>query len=152
EVRRANDELRLLIQGFRAFGPGLRRTNDELQSTIMNFGRVAERIDVLIQTNQAVLESTLRSFNELTQRANILLSEENQRNATTTLRNLEKASGRFESIANHPDQAFASMNQAAKPFGERSDRVLRNLDTSLEQIARLEIGRASCRERVRIAV
>jgi ABC-type transporter Mla subunit MlaD len=137
EVRRTNDELRLLLQGFRNFGPAVRRTNDELQMTIINFGRVAERIDVLITTNQAVLESTLRSFNELTQRANMLLSEENQRNATTTLRNLEKASGRFESIANNADQAFASLNQAAKPFGDRSDRVLRNLDTSLEQIARL---------------
>lgn len=137
EVRRTNDELRLLLQGFRNLGPGLRRTNDELQMTIINFGRVAERIDVLVQTNQAALESTLRSFNELTQRANMLLNEENQRNATTTLRNLEKASGRFESIANNADQAFASLNQAAKPFGDRSDRVLRNLDTSLEQIARL---------------
>jgi ABC-type transporter Mla subunit MlaD len=137
EIRRTNDELRLMIQGFRNFGPSLRRTNDELQMTIINFGRVAERIDVLIQTNQAVFESTMRSFNELTQRANMLLNEENQRNATTTLRNLEKASGRFESIANNADQAFASLNQAAKPFGERSDRVLRNLDTSLEQIARL---------------
>ena len=137
EIRRTNDELRLLVQGFRNFGPGLRRTNEELQTTIINFGRVAERIDVLVQTNQAALESGLRSFNELTQRANMLLSEENQRNATTTLRNLEKSSGRFESIANNADQAFASLNQAAKPFGDRSDRVLRNLDTSLEQIARL---------------
>src|SRR5262249_28302508 len=119
------------------FGPGVRRTNEELQLAIINFGRVAERIDVLIQTNQAVLESNLRSFNELTQRANMLLSEENQRNATTTLRNLEKASGRFESIASNADAAFASLNQAAKPLGERSDRVLRNLDASLEQIARL---------------
>jgi len=137
EVRRTNDELRLLIQGFRNFGPGVRRTNDELQMTIINFGRVAERIDVLVQTNQAVLESTLRSFNELTQRANMFLSEENQRNATTVLRNLEKSSGRFESIANNADQAFASLNRAAGPFGDRSDRVLRNLDVSLEQIARL---------------
>jgi phospholipid/cholesterol/gamma-HCH transport system substrate-binding protein len=137
EVRRTNDELRLLIQGFRNFGPGLRRTNDELQMAIINFGRVAERIDVLIQANQAVLEGTLRSFNELTQRANMFLSEENQRNATTVLRNLEKSSGRFESIANNADQAFASLNRAAGPFGDRSDRVLRNLDISLEQIARL---------------
>ena len=48
----------------------------------------------------------------------MLLSEENQRNATTVLKNMEKASGRFESIANNADAAFASLNQAARPFGD----------------------------------
>lgn len=161
EVRRTNDELRLVIQGFRTFGPALRRTNDELQTTITNFGRAAERIDVLIQTNQATFERTLHQLGDLTQRANNLLNDENQRNVTTALKNFQSASHRFESIANNTDEllkdgrktverfqqslnqadmVLANINQATRPLAERGERVLRNLDVAFEQIARTAVG------------
>jgi ABC-type transporter Mla subunit MlaD len=161
EVRRTNDELRLAIQGLRATGPTLRRTNEELQVAVTNFGRVAERLDVLIRTNERKLEDALNQINELARRGNTLLSDENQQNVTATLRNLQTASNNFENLTkrtdefltegrrtaerfqqtlNRADPVLTNLNQATRPLAERGERILMNLDASLAQIGRVAGG------------
>jgi ABC-type transporter Mla subunit MlaD len=157
ELRLTNDELRLLVQTARQTAPSLRRTNEELQVTLRNFSAVAERVDNLIQTNQDKLVRGLDQATDVLQRLSSVLSEENQKNFTATLRAVQAASTNFDSVVrnsdefiregtktarrfqetlNQTDQVMTNLNQATRPLAERGDRIMRNLDMSLEQINR----------------
>jgi phospholipid/cholesterol/gamma-HCH transport system substrate-binding protein len=135
--------------------PELRRTNDEIQVTARNWGRVGERVDVLLQTNQDKLVRTLDNLNDTIVRVGNVFNDENQKNLATTLRNVSAGSQNLESLARNADefvkesrqtvrrindsvgqadQVLTNLQQATKPLAERSDAVMRNLD---EATARL---------------
>lgn len=137
EVRRTNDEIRLLVQGFRNAGPEIRKTNEELQVTLRNFGAVAERFDVFLAANQTKIAKAIDQTTDVLQRLSNVLSEENQKNFTATLRAVQQASNNFDSIARNADQAFVNINAATKPFADRGERLLRNLDGSIDQLNRI---------------
>src|SRR5262245_5897205 len=157
EVRRTNDELRLLFQAARQSAPALRRTNEELQVTIRNFGTAAERIDNLIQANQDKLVRAVDQATDVLQRLGQVLSDENQKNFNATLKSVQAASTNFDAVVRNTDdllkegrktaqrfqvtldqtdQVLTNLNQATKPLAERGDRLLRNLDLSIEQLSR----------------
>jgi ABC-type transporter Mla subunit MlaD len=161
ELRQTNDEIRLLLQTARIAAPNLRRTNEELQLTLRNFGSVAERVDVLLQANQDKIVRALDQATDVLQRLSQVLSEENQKNFTATLRAVQAASTNFDAVArntdealkegtrtaqrfqqtlNQADQVLMNLNQATRPLAERSDRLLRNLDSSVEQLNRILSG------------
>jgi ABC-type transporter Mla subunit MlaD len=161
ELRRTNDDLRLLLQTARQSAPGLRRTNEELQVAIRNFSAVAERVDNLIQTNQDKLVRGLDQATDVLQRVSQVLSDENQKNFTATLRSVQAASTNFDSVVRNTDelvkegtktaqrfqqtltqadQVLVNLNQATRPLAERGERVMRNLDTSTEQLSRILTG------------
>jgi ABC-type transporter Mla subunit MlaD len=158
EVRRTNDEFQLLLRNVRAAGPELRRTNEEFQVTLRNFGSAAERVDVFLATNQDKLSRAVDQTADVLQRLSNVLNEENQRNFTATLRALQTASANFESISRNTDEflkegtktsrqlqgtlsradeVLANVNAATRPFAERSERVLINLDASAAQLNRV---------------
>jgi ABC-type transporter Mla subunit MlaD len=157
EVRRTNDELRLLIQNTRLLGPGLRRTNEELQVTLRTFGQAAEQVNVLLAANQDKIVRAVDQVTDVLQRLSNVLSEENQKNFTATLRAVQASSANFDSVVrntdeflkegrktsvrlqeslNQLDMVMANLNQATKPLAERGERIVRNLDASLDQINR----------------
>jgi phospholipid/cholesterol/gamma-HCH transport system substrate-binding protein len=137
EIRRTNDEIRTLVQGARSIAPGLRRTNEELQLTLRNFGQVGETVNLLIQSNQEKFVKALDQSTDVLQRISQVLSDENQKNFTATLRAAQVASANFDGVLRSADEMFRNLNQTSKPLAERSDRILRNFDTSVEQFARL---------------
>ena len=147
EVRRTNDELRALLQNVRTIAPGLRRTNEELQLTLRNFSQVGETVNVFIQANQDRATKALDLSSDVLQRISQLLSDENQKNITATLRAAQAASANFDSVLRNADdllregkQTVANINQVTKPLAERGERVLRNLDCSIEQLTRILVS------------
>jgi ABC-type transporter Mla subunit MlaD len=157
EIRRTNDELRLMVQGVRLLGPGIKRTNEELQVTLRSFGQTAEQVSVLLATNQDKIVKAVDQTTDVLQRISQVLSDENQRNFTATLRAVQTSSANFDSVVrntdeflkegrktaarlqetmNQMDMVLSNLNQATRPLAERGDRILRNLDSSLEQVNR----------------
>jgi phospholipid/cholesterol/gamma-HCH transport system substrate-binding protein len=115
-------ELRDLAKDSRATLPELRRSNDEVMITARNWGKLGERLDVLLQTNQERLVKALDSFTESVTRVGTVFSDENQRNLAATLKNVRAGSD--------------SLQQAAKPIAERSTSVMKNLDESTDKLNR----------------
>jgi phospholipid/cholesterol/gamma-HCH transport system substrate-binding protein len=148
-------EYRDLARVTRESVPDLRRTNDELQNAARNWGRVGERIDVLLQTNQDKLldrlTRTLDNLNESVLRISQLFSDENQKNLNVILKNVRTGSERFDSIITNTDEllkesqktmrrvsesvsqaeeVMRNLQRATKPLADRGDSVMRNLDES----------------------
>jgi phospholipid/cholesterol/gamma-HCH transport system substrate-binding protein len=151
-------EYRDLARDVRATIPDLRRTNDEVQVTVRTWGRLGERLDVLLQTNQDKLVQALDNFNDVLVRAGRVLSEENQRNLTATLRNVRAGTDNLESISkntdalikqsreslqrlngsmNRADDVLANLQQATRPMAERSAPTMKNLDESAAKLNQL---------------
>lgn len=171
EIRRTNDEIRNLVTNVRVSAPEFRRTNDELQVAIRTFAELGEQANVLLQTNRGKIQATVDNAEQVSKQATValqritdLLSEENVRNATATLRAAQSASAQLDAVLRDAntlvkegtntsrqataalkqaeatfktaDGALANINTATKPFAERSDTILRNLDSALYQLNR----------------
>jgi phospholipid/cholesterol/gamma-HCH transport system substrate-binding protein len=150
-------EVRDLAKATREIVPELRRTNEEILVTSRNWGKLGERLDVLVQTNQEKLVKTLDNFNDTVQRVGKVFNDENQRNLSRTLQNARAGSENLESISKNTDQlvkesretirrvnssitqtdqVLGNLQQATKPMADRSDRVMRNLDESTIKLNR----------------
>src|SRR5581483_5247568 len=79
EVRKTNDEIRELVKATHKAIPELQKTNDELQVAARAFGKVGERLDVFIQTNEDKVVKSLERLQDTLKRASDLLSEDNQK-------------------------------------------------------------------------
>ncbi len=158
ELRRTNDEVRELSKAAREAVPELRRTNDEIQVTARTWGRLGERLDVFVQTNQDKLVKTLDNVNETVIRVGNVFNDENQRNLSATLKNVRAGSNNLESISKNTDefmkegvrtlnrfndaltqteQVLSNVQQATKPLAERSGSVMKNLDESSEKFNKI---------------
>jgi phospholipid/cholesterol/gamma-HCH transport system substrate-binding protein len=150
-------EYRDLAKASRDMVPELRRTNDEILVTARNWGKLGERLNVLLQANQELLVKALENFNETVLRVGNTFGEENQRNLTATLRNVRAGTDNVESISKNTDalikesrqalqhadksltrtdDVLSNLQQATKPMAERSNAVMKNLDESTEKLNR----------------
>jgi phospholipid/cholesterol/gamma-HCH transport system substrate-binding protein len=137
--------------------PELRRTNDEIMVTARNWGRLGERMDVLLQTNQEKMVQALDNLNRTLNQMSQAFNDENQRNLSATLKNaragsdnLERISKDTEALLNESrqtirrvnnsvtqtDEVLRNLQQATKPMADRSDRVMKNLDESTIKLNR----------------
>jgi ABC-type transporter Mla subunit MlaD len=128
----------------------LRRTNEDVQAALRTWNRLGEKLDVLYDANQAKINKTIDGI------ANTF-SEENQRNWSTTLRNVATSSQNFESISKRAedlltesqksvvklndtiglaDKVFNNLQDATKPLAERGPTVMKNLDETTERLNR----------------
>jgi phospholipid/cholesterol/gamma-HCH transport system substrate-binding protein len=150
-------EVRELARATREVVPELRRTNDEILVTSRNWGKLGERLDVLLQTNQDKLVKSLDNFNETVLRVGTAFNDENQRNLSRTLQNVRAGSENLQSISKNTDElvkesrqtirrvnnsvtrtdeVLTNLQQATRPMAERGDRVMRNLDESTDKLNR----------------
>lgn len=157
EMRRTNDEIRELAKASREVVPEMRRTNDEILVATRNWGKLGERLDVLVQTNQDKLVKTLEDLNNTISRIGKTFSEENQRNLSTTLKNVRAGSENLENVTRNTEElvkesrqtikrvnesvtqtneVLANLQNATKPMAERSNNVMRNLDESTDKLNR----------------
>jgi phospholipid/cholesterol/gamma-HCH transport system substrate-binding protein len=148
-------EYQALGKAVRDLVPEARRTNDEFQITARNWGKVAERMDVMLQTNEKKLTATLDRLDDAARRVAAMFSDENQKNLTETLKNARDSSTRLDSITRNTDElvkegrktvdqlngSVAKMNevlgnleQATRPLAQRTDRITRNLDEAAEKL------------------
>jgi len=135
--------------------PELRRTNDEIMVTARNWGRLGERMDVLLQTNQDKLIQAVDNLNDSLRRVSQVFNEENQRNLATTLKNARQGSENLDSLSRNTDElikesrqtvrrinstvtqadeVFRNLQQVTKPMAERGSAVMKNLDESTDKL------------------
>ncbi len=157
DLAQAVREVRDLSRTTRQMMPELRKTNDEALVTLRNWGRLGERLDVLVRTEQDRVIKTIQDLDEVLLRAGRLLSDENQRYFNNTLKNLSAASDSFDRLTKdtngfinegrrtldkmnksleQADQLMNTMDKAVKPMADRSERTMKNLDESSERLNR----------------
>ena len=150
-------EYRELAREARRTLPELRRTNDEIHVTARNWGKLGERLDVLVQANQDKVVKAVDNLNDALTRVLGVLSEENQRNLSAALKNVRAGSENLESIARNADElmkegratvkrlngsldradeVLQNLNQATRPFAERSDSITRNFEEAAVKLNR----------------
>jgi ABC-type transporter Mla subunit MlaD len=155
ELGRTNSAIQELAGDTRKMIPELRRTNDEIQVTARNWGRLGERLDVLLQTNQDKLVRVVDQLNDTLSRVSNVFNDENQRNLSATLKNVRAGSENLGSISKGTDELIKQSNQtmgrinesltrtndvlnnlqqATKPMAERSASIVRNLDESTAKL------------------
>jgi phospholipid/cholesterol/gamma-HCH transport system substrate-binding protein len=150
-------EYRDLARATREAIPDLRRTNEEFQVTAKTWGKLGERTDILLQTNQDKLIKALDNFNDTVNRVARVFNDDNQKNLEAILKNVRSGSEALDSVAKNTeelikesqktvtrvnqsvtraDDVLANLQQATKPMAERSGSVMKNLDESTEKLNR----------------
>jgi phospholipid/cholesterol/gamma-HCH transport system substrate-binding protein len=131
--------------------PELTKTNEEIRTTARSWGKLGDRVDLLVQTNQDKVLKTVDNANEVLNRISAVISDENQRNLTATLKNFKTSSETFPAIVKDTDDAIRNFNNTAKevndlllslqeltkPFAQRSTSIARNLDESTDKLNKM---------------
>ncbi len=115
---------------LRKLAPDMRRTNDEIQVAARNWGRLGERADILLQTNQEKLVKTLDSLNDTVNRINTVFNDENQRNLSVTIKNVRAGTENLGNISKNTDEMLKESRQTLHRVNEsitRTDDLLANL-------------------------
>jgi phospholipid/cholesterol/gamma-HCH transport system substrate-binding protein len=157
ELNKTNEQARELAKASRETIPALRQTNDEILVASRNWSRLGERLDVLVRTNEDQIVKALESFNDVLRRITGVLSDENQRNLSTTLKNARAGSENFESISrntdalvkqsqktldrmnqslNRTDEVLTNLQLSTKPMADRTPSVMKNLDEAADKLNR----------------
>jgi phospholipid/cholesterol/gamma-HCH transport system substrate-binding protein len=158
QILKTNDEIQQLVKAVRETVPDLRRTNDEVQTAARSFGRLSERLDLLVQSNQDKLVKSLDNLNDVLARVGGVLSDENQRAFTATLKNLRTSSDNLPQMTKNADDVLketrevlktlreavvrsesliANLEAASKPLAERAPSILKNVDESTDRLNRM---------------
>lgn len=156
-VKEAVPEVRALVKTARELEPELRKTNEEVQLAIRNWGRVGERVNVLIESNEAKLTDTVDRVNQAAQRVVNLLSDDNQKNINETLKNFNATSKNLDNLTRNFDdflkearlttkklddtiaiteQVMVNLQKATKPIADRSENLMKNLEELTEGLNR----------------
>jgi phospholipid/cholesterol/gamma-HCH transport system substrate-binding protein len=157
DLRKTNDEVRELSKSLRESLPDFRRASEDVASTARQYTRLGERIDVLLQTNQDKITKAIDNINDVLHRVTTLLSDENQRNVSTVLKNVSNASNQLDEIARNTaditregrttvrrlndslvrtDEVLGNLQKATKPLADRGDSIIRNADEALVRLNR----------------
>jgi phospholipid/cholesterol/gamma-HCH transport system substrate-binding protein len=152
---KTSDEVRELAKAVRETMPELRHTNTAIQETVQSWGKVGERIDGLVQTNQERINQVCTGLQNSLARLGQVFNDDNLRNLTAVLKNVRGGTDVLQSLTHNTDEMMKesrtaihqistslakadetmdNMQQATKPFADRSDRIMKNLDESTEKL------------------
>ena len=155
DVQKTSEEIRLLAKTTREMMPEIRRTNEELQFTVRTWGRVGERVEVLLKTNEDKIVRSIDRIDDTLKRVNLLFSDENIRAVDDTLKNVRNASGQLDSLSKgagglikdsrdavrqmeqtlkHADETLTDVQKAIKPYGERGPLLFKNFEDSSDTL------------------
>ena len=155
DLEKTNKEYQDLGREMRKALPGAQQNLDDIGATARIWGRLGERLNVWVQTNQEAVTKAVENLNVVLTRMSNVLNEENQRNLTAILKNSRVASERFDSISRNldgiledsrplpkhmdntltrTDEAMIALQRAVKPYADRSETTARNLDESMAKI------------------
>lgn len=148
DLQKTSAEIRALAKATREQIPEIQKTNDEARTAVRNWGKVGERVDVLLRTNEEKLVKTLDRAEETLKRINDVFGDENQRNLRDTLRNAKNASSQFDDLMKdtrvtmkqvneslkRADEAVTDLQKVMKPLGERGPTIMKNLDESADNL------------------
>jgi ABC-type transporter Mla subunit MlaD len=152
DVRRTVNEFGELAKTVKEAVPDGRRAVEDAAAASRNVGKLAERLDVFVQTNQEKITRAIDQLTDGVQRVTSLFSEENVKTIEATLRNARRASDNFESIAVNVDQATKEAKEALQEgkaavkegresvrrfhgMLDRVDEILKNLQEATRPLA-----------------
>jgi len=157
-VRQANEimpEVKKFIAAANDTMPELKKTVRDIGATAQQYNKLGESLDRFVKDNQQKMGRIVDNVNATLDRALDLLSNENRRNITDTIRNLRNTSDRLPEMTKNldealkegrdtakrmrqsmdkADEAITSLRDVAKPLGERGPSITRNLDESLDKM------------------
>jgi phospholipid/cholesterol/gamma-HCH transport system substrate-binding protein len=126
-------EYRELARLSRETVPQLRRTNDEAQAAIRNWGDLGERVNVLLRTNQDQLTRALDDLAVVLRNARAASGnfESLAKNSDEFLKQGRKTLERFNDTLTETDKVLTNVERATKPLAERGESITKNLEESV---------------------
>jgi phospholipid/cholesterol/gamma-HCH transport system substrate-binding protein len=155
DLELTSKEIRALAKASRDTIPDLKKTNGEIsdlakatRETIRTWNRVGERTEVLIKTNEDKITKSVERMDEALKRINNVLSDQNQKYLTDTLKNFRDSSQQLEGLTKdsrttlkqlsdslkRADDTLSDLQKAMKPFTERGPRIFKNIDDSADNL------------------
>src|SRR5262245_15531533 len=161
-LEQTTEEFRALTREARGLVPVVRNNVEDVGAFARTWTRVGEQVDVWVRDNKdkatrtmdAVQESA-QTINETASQAARLFSDANIRNVETTLQNSARASEPLPRISRDAeditregkttvrqlnttlqqmDATLRDIQKAVRPASDRSDRMFRNADESLDKL------------------
>jgi phospholipid/cholesterol/gamma-HCH transport system substrate-binding protein len=132
-------EAKKVFQDVNKFGPDLRKTNDEFQVTVRNWGKVGERMDVFLISNEKKIAQAVSRLEGTLKRVGDTFSDDNQKNLAITLKNVKNTSDKFDSLAKTTEDMIKDTQKTVKKINDalrRSDEVLSNLEKTTSPMAK----------------
>jgi phospholipid/cholesterol/gamma-HCH transport system substrate-binding protein len=164
ELNKTNAEIQKLVRATNEAFPDLKKTADDIGATARIWGRVGERTNVLLESNRDELDRGIKElskgierFNDLQRRVATVLSDENVKSLSTTIKNTRDASEHFPGMSRNADklleesrgtlrrldttlqqaeQVMTSVQQVTRPLSDRGGTIVRNLDETLDKLNR----------------
>ena len=155
ELRKTNAEIGNLARDSREAIPDIKKTNDQLQASLITWQRTGERAKLILDKNDDKITEAMDNLNLSLKRVGNALSDENQRNLSAALRNLRTGTENLPSISKNTDEllresqktmrrvndslaktdeVMGNLQQATKPFAERSTSMAKNFDESTARL------------------
>ncbi len=157
ELQKTNLEIRELVKATTKSIPDFKRTNEEVQITARQWTKVGERFDILLQTNEDKIVKAIDRLQDTLKRIGDVFSDDNQKLFNETLKNVKKGADRIDSIAKgtedlikdsrdslkrvqeallQAEKVLGNFDKASKPFADRSDNILKNIEESTDKLNR----------------
>jgi phospholipid/cholesterol/gamma-HCH transport system substrate-binding protein len=154
ELQKTAQEIRALSRNMDKQIPELSR---EIQLTTRSWGKVGERVDVLLQTNEDKIVKSIDQLERSLKRVNEVFSDENQKYLNETLRNVRNGTQQLEVLAKDTgalirdsqvtvkqvgesmkkaDQAIDNLQKVIGPISDKSPKILKNLEESTDNLNR----------------
>jgi ABC-type transporter Mla subunit MlaD len=158
DLRKTNKDIQELIKAATDVVPDVRTTVRDVGATVQQYNKIGESVDKLLRDNQPKVNRIVDNVGATIDRALDLLSNENRRNVSDTLRNVKQGTDRLPDMSKDleealkevkettkraretmakADEALTSVRDVLKPLGERGPNMARNLDELFDKGNRL---------------
>jgi ABC-type transporter Mla subunit MlaD len=130
EVRKTNKDVQEFLKQATEVMPDLKTAVRDVGATAQQYNKLGESLDKLVKDNQTKVVRIIDNFNATIDRTMDLLSNENRRNVTDTLRNIKTSTDRLPETSKNLDEAMKEGKETAKQLREtlkKADEVLINL-------------------------
>jgi phospholipid/cholesterol/gamma-HCH transport system substrate-binding protein len=133
KVDRTVGELEKLTKAANKSWPQLDRDLSELESTLRTWTRVGDRVDVVIQANEAKVVRAIEDLQRALKRAGDLLDDDNLLMVRQTLKNARDASVGMPALVKNTDMLM----QDARVTVRRADKTMASLEQSMADLAKV---------------
>jgi phospholipid/cholesterol/gamma-HCH transport system substrate-binding protein len=130
DLRETNKELLKLIKSSNETMPQVEDALKEGTIAARNWGRVGERLNVLIGTNEDRINSIIKNLDTSLVGISDAFNAQNRADLANTLRNLSASSQRFPSISRQADSFLREGRQTQQKFND----TLRRADDVFDQL------------------
>jgi phospholipid/cholesterol/gamma-HCH transport system substrate-binding protein len=154
-VQTTFEEVQNLAADSRKVIPKVESGIEDAATATRQVNRFVEDINTLYQSNKERIDQTIKDVANIASQTSRLLSDQNRQSVERTLRNLEQGSNRIPKItedlsdasaqgrttlrqlAQAAEQVQSTLNdvqRVTRPLGERSERIVANVDSATAQI------------------